>query len=90
MLVSSAMADRARRRARPRTTAATFPGCRSPEQVRRVPDRRGEAPAGNLANTTMETYAQGLPASCMGCHHAVANARGYDFVGVFGSAPPRN
>ena len=44
----------------------------------------------NLANSVMETYAQDLPASCMACHHAVGNARGYDFVGMFGAAPARN
>ena len=38
--------------------------------------------ARNLANTTMETYQQDLPASCMSCHHAISNARGRDFVGV--------
>jgi hypothetical protein len=43
----------------------------------------GAAPAEwNLANTTMETYAQSAPASCMACHHVVANARGRDFSAV--------
>jgi len=36
----------------------------------------------NLANTTMETYLQDLPSSCMACHHAVSNSRGRDFVGI--------
>ncbi len=44
----------------------------------------------NLANSVMETYGQDPPASCMACHHAVSNARGYDFVGIFGAAPARN
>lgn len=44
----------------------------------------------NLVNSVMETYGQDPPASCMACHHAVSNARGYDFVGVFGAAPARN
>jgi hypothetical protein len=35
----------------------------------------------NLANTTMETYLQDAPSSCMSCHASVANARGRDFVG---------
>jgi hypothetical protein len=36
----------------------------------------------NLVNTTMETYLQDLPSSCMACHQAVSNARGRDFVGI--------
>jgi hypothetical protein len=36
----------------------------------------------NLVNTTMETYLQDEPSSCMACHHAVSNARGDDFVGT--------
>ena len=40
------------------------------------------APEENLTNTTMETYMQDRPSSCMACHHAVANARGDDFVGT--------
>jgi len=35
----------------------------------------------NLANTTMETYLQDAPSSCMACHASLANARGRDFVG---------
>jgi hypothetical protein len=40
------------------------------------------APEENLANTTMETYLQDRPSSCMACHQAVSNARGDDFVGI--------
>ena len=36
----------------------------------------------NLVNTTMETYLQDLPSSCMACHQAVSNSRGRDFVGI--------
>ncbi len=36
----------------------------------------------NLVNTTMETYLQDAPASCMSCHAKVANARGRDFAGI--------
>lgn len=36
----------------------------------------------NLANTTMETYVQDAPASCMACHHVVSNALGRDFVSI--------
>ena len=38
----------------------------------------------NLANTTMETYLQDPPSSCMSCHQKF-NARGRDFVGILGS-----
>ena len=43
-----------------------------------------EARKENLANTTMETYFQDPPSSCMSCHQ-VFNARGHDFVGILGS-----
>lgn len=43
-----------------------------------------EARKENLANTTMETYLQDAPSSCMGCHQKF-NARGRDFVGILGS-----
>ncbi|MBV8662894.1 MAG: hypothetical protein JO107_07310, partial [Hyphomicrobiales bacterium] len=36
----------------------------------------------NLVNTTMETYLQDAPSSCMACHQATANARGHDFVAI--------
>lgn len=36
----------------------------------------------NLANTTMETFAQDAPSSCMSCHHVVSNALGRDFVAI--------
>jgi len=44
------------------------------------PERRKE----NLANTTLETYFQDPPSSCMSCHRAF-NKRGRDFVGILGS-----
>jgi hypothetical protein len=44
------------------------------------PEMRGE----NLVNTTMETYLQDPPSSCMRCHQSF-NARGHDFVGMLGS-----
>ncbi|HEY0431976.1 MAG TPA: hypothetical protein VGC61_09155 [Pyrinomonadaceae bacterium] len=43
-----------------------------------------EARRENLANTTMETYFQDPPSSCMSCHQKF-NARGHDFVGLLGS-----
>lgn len=44
------------------------------------PERRKE----NLVNTTLETYLQDPPSSCMSCHQAF-NARGRDFVGILAS-----
>jgi hypothetical protein len=44
------------------------------------PEKRKE----NLANTTLETYFQDSPSSCMSCHQGF-NARGRDFVGILGS-----
>jgi len=38
----------------------------------------------NLVNTTIETYLQDPPSSCMSCHQ-VFNERGRDFVGMLGS-----
>jgi hypothetical protein len=43
-----------------------------------------EARKENLANTTMETYFQDSPSSCMSCHQGF-NARGHDFVGILNS-----
>jgi len=36
----------------------------------------------NLINTTMETYLQEAPSSCMACHQSVSNVHGDDFVGL--------
>ena len=43
------------------------------------------APEENLTNTTMETYLQDRPSSCMACHQSVSNAYGRDFVGILAS-----
>jgi hypothetical protein len=43
-----------------------------------------EARKENLSNTTMETYLQDAPSSCMACHQNF-NARGHAFVGILGS-----
>ena len=40
-----------------------------------------EARKENLVNTTIETYLQDPPSSCMSCHQTF-NARGHDFVGM--------
>jgi hypothetical protein len=39
-------------------------------------------PKENLVNTTIETYFQDPPSSCMSCHQSIANALGRDFVGM--------
>jgi hypothetical protein len=44
-----------------------------------------DAPHENLVNTTIETYFQDAPSSCMACHQSLSNARGRDFVGMLGS-----
>jgi len=44
------------------------------------PEERKE----NLANTTIETYRQDSPSSCMSCHQSF-NLRGHNFVGMLGS-----
>jgi hypothetical protein len=38
-----------------------------------------------LVNTTIETYFQDPPSSCMSCHQSLSNALGRDFVGMLGS-----
>lgn len=43
-----------------------------------------EARKENLVNTTIETYLQDSPSSCMSCHQDF-NARGRDFVGILDS-----
>jgi hypothetical protein len=43
-----------------------------------------EARRENLLNTTIETYLQDPPSSCMSCHQRF-NTRGRDFVGILGS-----
>jgi hypothetical protein len=44
------------------------------------PETRDE----NLVNTTLETYVQDRPSSCMSRHQNL-NLRGHDFVGMLGS-----
>ena len=66
-----------------------FPGPRidpnTPGEPYQVDETKNE-PEENLANVTMETYAQDAPASCMSCHHAVSNALGRDFVAILPGA----
>lgn len=43
-----------------------------------------ETRAENYVNTTMETYSQDQPSSCMSCHQ-IFNSLGHDFVAMLGS-----
>jgi hypothetical protein len=64
-----------------------FPGLRIDPSTPAEPyQAEGASGDQNLANTTMETYSQDSPASCMACHHAVSNAFGRDFVGILTDA----
>lgn len=67
----------------PSNDGAYFPGTPAekdtPAEAYQLPGNGG-AENRNLANTTMETYFQDPPASCMACHHAVSNTFGRDFV----------
>ena len=69
-----------------------FPGVRIEPGTPAEPYQTG-ADAGdpdqNLVNTTMETYLQEPPSSCMACHNAVSNMRGRDFVGILPEAPAK-
>ncbi len=65
----------------PSNDGAFFPGGRPATDA--AEDYKSVAlPQENLSNTTMETYLQDAPSSCMGCHQIVSNANGSDFVGV--------
>ena len=67
----------------PANDGAFFPG--EPSGASAEESYRSTAKAQqNLVNTTMETYLQDLPSSCIACHQAVSNSRGRDFVGVLG------
>ena len=69
----------------PDNDGAFFPGgpaAQAPESYRST-----AAPQENLVNTTMETYLQDQPSSCMACHQALSNSRGFDFVGVLAGKP---
>ncbi len=65
-----------------------FPGLTLPPDTARENYQSSEAdgsPKENLVNTTIETYMQDPPSSCMSCHQSVSNALGRDFVGVLAS-----
>jgi hypothetical protein len=72
----------------PQNDGAYFPGLTVPPDAPREPYQSSDAdsaPKENLTNTTIETYFQDLPSSCMACHQSVSNALGRDFVGVLGT-----
>jgi len=69
----------------PQNDGTYFPGLTLSPGVPREPyqsDDPSRENKENLANTTMETYLQDAPSSCMACHSSLANARGRDFAGI--------
>jgi len=74
---------------RPDNDGRYFPGLSLDPNTPREPYQTVEGQPAvdeNLVNTTLETYAQDPPSSCMACHNAVSNARGRDFVGILPEA----
>jgi hypothetical protein len=72
----------------PQNNGVYFPGLIVPPDQPHEPYQSSDAdaaPKENLVNTTIETYMQDPPSSCMSCHHTVSNALGRDFVGVLAS-----
>ena len=70
---------------RPQNDGRFFPGLtvdpNTPRENYQSSDAASENKE-NLVNTTMETYLQDAPSSCMACHASLANSRGRDFVGI--------
>ena len=66
----------------PDNDGAFFPGKPNAEPVQEESYKSTAKDEENLINTTMETYLQDHPSSCMACHQLVSNARGDDFVGT--------
>jgi hypothetical protein len=74
----------------PQNDGTYFPGLTLRPDVPREPyqsDDPTRENKENLANTTMETYLQDAPSSCMACHANVANVRGRDFAGILSVLP---
>jgi len=69
----------------PQNDGAYFPGMPIDREAPRENYQSPDAPKENLVNTTIETYFQDPPSSCMACHQSVSNALGRDFVGMLGS-----
>ena len=70
------------RPADPQNDGVYFPGLTPPPDAPRENYQSSDPPKENLVNTTIETYLQDPPSSCMACHHSVSNALGRDFVGM--------
>ncbi len=69
----------------PENDGRFFPGLAADPDTPRENYQSGDPAAEdkeNLANTTMETYLQDAPSSCMSCHARLANSRGRDFSGI--------
>jgi hypothetical protein len=66
----------------PGNDGAFFPGGAAPSDPANESYKSTAKSEENLINTTMETYLQDRPSSCMACHQIVSNARGDDFVGT--------
>jgi hypothetical protein len=66
----------------PGNDGAFFPGGAAPSDPADESYKSTAKAEENLINTTMETYLQDRPSSCMTCHQIVSNARGDDFVGT--------
>ncbi len=73
------------RPAGPQNDGGYFPGQPLEADAPRENYQSADAPHENLVNTTIETYFQDAPSSCMACHQSVSNALGRDFVGMLGS-----
>jgi hypothetical protein len=69
----------------PQNDGAYFPGLPIAPDAPRENYQSADAPHENLVNTTIETYFQDPPSSCMSCHQSVSNALGRDFIGMLGS-----
>ena len=71
--------------ASPQNDGGYFPGQPLEADAPRENYQSADAPHENLVNTTIETYFQDPPSSCMSCHQRLSNALGRDFVGMLGS-----
>ena len=69
----------------PQNNGVYFPGLTLPPDAPHESYQTPDAPKENLVNTTIETYLQDPPSSCMACHQAVSNALGRDFIGILAS-----
>jgi hypothetical protein len=64
----------------PQNDGVYFPGPAPPPDAPCENYQAIDTPKENLVDTTIETYFQDPPSSCMPCHQSVSNARGRDFV----------